>query len=84
MKLENLHKTNKYARNLIYSKKLFWFGSEPVDLKSLSTFKADKVVDVAHHVQSWAAETGKGLLFFGEKDKAAPQGVVQLVSIQSS
>ena len=67
------------CRNLIFSKKLFWFGSEPVDLKATSSFKADKVADVAHHVTAWAAETGKGLLFFSEKDKSAPQGVIQLV-----
>jgi hypothetical protein len=68
-----------FPKNFIYSKKLFWFGSEPVDLKSISTFKADKVADVAHHVTSWASETGKGLLFFGEKDKSAPQGAIHLV-----
>jgi cell division septation protein DedD len=67
-----------FPKNFIYSKKLFWFGSEPVDLKSISTFKADKVADVAHHVTSWASETGKGLLFFGEKDKSAPQGAIHL------
>jgi len=67
-------------RNLIYSKTFFWFGSEPVDVKSVSSFKADKVADVAHHVASWAAETGKGLLFYSEKgDKAAPHGAIQLV-----
>lgn len=67
-------------RNFLYSKQLFWFGSEPVDLKSISSFKADKVADVAHHVTSWAAETGKGLLFYSEKgDKAAPNGAIHLV-----
>lgn len=67
-----------FPKNLIHSKKFFWFGVEPVDVKAASSFKADKVTDVAHHVTAWAAETGKGLLFFGEKDKAAPQGVIQL------
>lgn len=67
-----------FPKNLIYSKKLFWFGTEPVDLKAVGSFKADKVAEVAHHVQAWASETGKGLLFFGEKDKSAPQGAVQL------
>ena len=65
---------------MIHSKKLFWFGSDPVDVKAVSSFKADKVADVAHHVTAWAAETGKGLLFFGEKEKSAPQGAIQLVS----
>lgn len=67
-------------RNLIYSKKLFWFGTDAIDLKAVSGFKADKATDVAHHITAWAAETGKGLLFFSEKgDKASPHGVVQLV-----
>jgi hypothetical protein len=68
------------TRNFLYSKKFFWFGAEPVDTKSISTFKADKAADVAHHVHAWAAETGKGLLFFSEKaDKATPHGAIQLV-----
>lgn len=68
-------------RNFLYSKQHFWFGGEPIDLKSISSFKADKVAEVAHHVTSWAAETGKGLLFYSEKgDKAAPNGAIQLVS----
>lgn len=67
-----------FPKNLIHSKKLFWFGSEPVDVKAAPSFKSDKIADVAHHVTAWAAETGKGLLFFGEKDKSAPQGAIQL------
>jgi len=67
-----------FPKNLIHSKKLFWFGSEPVEVKALPSFKSDKTADVAHHVTAWAAETGKGLLFFGEKDKSAPQGAIQL------
>ena len=70
-------------RNILYSKKLFWFGSDPVDTKALTSFKADKSAEVAHHVAAWASETGRGLLFFSEKsDKAAPHGVIQLVSKQ--
>ena len=79
-RIELFHLLTPSRRNFLYSKQLFWFGSDPVDLKSLSTFKADKVTDVAHHVTSWAAETGKGLLFFSEKgDKAAPHGAIHLV-----
>jgi hypothetical protein len=69
------------CRNFLYSKKYFWFGSEPVDTKAVSTFKHDKVADVAHHVTAWAKETGKGLLFFSDRsDKTAPHGAIQLVS----
>lgn len=77
---ESANGPNLARRNFIYSKQFFWFGSEPVELKSVASFKADKVADVAHHVIAWAAETGKGLLFFSEKaDKAAPSGAIQLV-----
>lgn len=81
--MERKHQANIIAfRNLLFSKKFFWFGNEAVDLKSISTFKADKAADVAHHVTAWAAETGKGLLFFSEKsDKAAPHGAIHLVRI---
>lgn len=72
-------KGTNFPKNFLYSKKFFWFGSEPVDTKSISTFKADKAADVAHHIHAWAAETGKGLLFFSEKsDKAAPHGAIHL------
>ncbi|KAH7634241.1 hypothetical protein SMAC4_00211 [Sordaria macrospora] len=77
--LEHKGQPANFPKNLLFSKRFFWFGSEPVDLKSISTFKADKAADVAHHVTAWAAETGKGLLFFSEKaDKAAPHGAIHL------
>jgi len=77
--LEHKGQGANFPKNFLYTKQLFWFGSEPVDLKSISSFKADKVADVAHHVTSWAAETGKGLLFYSEKgDKAAPHGAIHL------
>ncbi|KAK3299969.1 pleckstrin domain-containing protein [Chaetomium fimeti] len=77
--LEHKGQGANFPKNFLYTKQLFWFGSDPVDLKTLSSFKADKVADVAHHVTSWAAETGKGLLFYSEKgDKAAPHGAIHL------
>jgi hypothetical protein len=77
--LEHKGQGANFPKNFLYTKQLFWFGSDPVDLKSITSFKADKVADVAHHVTSWAAETGKGLLFFSEKgDKAAPNGAIHL------
>lgn len=68
-------------RNIIYSKNHFWFGSEPVTSDKLATYlKHEKATDVAHHVVSWASETGKGLLFYAkESDKSTPTGVIQLV-----
>ncbi len=71
---------SSHNRNLLYSKKFFWFGSEPVDIKAHPAFKADKVAEIAHHVAGWAKETGKGLLFYSEKlDKTSPHGAIQLV-----
>ncbi len=67
---------------MIYSKKYFWFGSEAIETKDLASYlKAEKAAEVAHHVVSWASETGQGLLFYGDKagDKSAPHGVIHLV-----
>jgi len=68
-------------RNLFSSKKFFWFGTDAVEVKGISAFKADKSPEVAHAIAAWAAETGKGLLFFTEKseDKSVPHGAVLLV-----
>lgn len=71
---------NWSQRNLVYSSQEFWFGSEPVTTEKLTQYlKAEKATDVAHHVTAWAAETGKGLLFYG-KEAGNPTGVIQLVS----
>ncbi|KAK4204030.1 Pleckstrin homology domain-containing protein [Triangularia verruculosa] len=77
--LEHKGQGANFPKNFLYTKTLFWFGSEPVNVKEIASFKAEKTADVAHHVTSWAAETGKGLLFYSEKgDKAAPNGAIQL------
>lgn len=70
------HVANPCARNFIYSKKFFWFGSEAVDPKKFPGLLKD------HHLAAWASETGKGLLFFSEKgqDKNAPTSAIALVS----
>lgn len=66
-------------RNLIASKAFFYFGSESVEADVLAAYKrAEKHVEVAHHNIAWAAHTGKGLLFVG--DKKAPHGIINLVS----
>ncbi|KAJ2966171.1 hypothetical protein NUW58_g10728 [Xylaria curta] len=58
----------------------FWFGADALEKEKLVTYlKNEKASDVAHHVVSWATETGKGLLFYGkESDKTTPVGVIQL------
>lgn len=64
------------TRNFIYTKKFFWFGSEPVDVKKIPALLKD------HHLAAWASETGKGLLFVNEKgtDQTAPTSAIHLVS----
>ncbi|GJC84958.1 hypothetical protein ColLi_07796 [Colletotrichum liriopes] len=71
------HKGVNFPKNFIYSKEFFWFGSDAVESKSLSSYlKGEKSTETAHHNAAWASHTGKGLLFFG--DKTAPQGVINL------
>lgn len=67
-----------FPKNLIFSSQEFWFGSEPVASEKLTHYiQSEKATDVAHHVAAWAAETGKGLLFYG-KESSNPTGVIQL------
>lgn len=78
--LEHKAQGANFPKNLFSSKKFFWFGTDAVEVKGISAFKADKSPEVAHAIAAWAAETGKGLLFFTEKseDKSVPHGAVLL------
>jgi len=78
--LEHKGAPANFPKNLLYAKNHFWFGSDSVEKEKLATYlKHEKASDVAHHVVSWAAETGKGLLFYAkEADKSTPTGVIQL------
>ncbi|KAK5631641.1 hypothetical protein RRF57_007355 [Xylaria bambusicola] len=78
--LEHKGAPANFPKNLLYTKNHFWFGSDALEKEKLATYlKHEKATDVGHHVVSWAAETGKGLLFFGkESDKTTPTGVIQL------
>lgn len=70
-------------RNLLGSKEFFFFSSEAVEAKALETYKkAQKSAEGALDNISWAAHTGKGLLFSG--DKKAPHTVINLVSLHIS
>lgn len=72
--------TTRPLRNLIASKEFFWFGSDAVEAKSLSQYvKSEKSAETAHSNLAWASETGKGLLFVG--DKKTPSSVISLVSL---
>ncbi|TVY18422.1 hypothetical protein LARI1_G004660 [Lachnellula arida] len=71
-------------KGLIFQKKFFWFGSEPVETKSLSSYlRGEKEAAAANHNAAWASHTGKGLLFFSKKhtEKAAPAGLFNLSDV---
>jgi hypothetical protein len=68
---------------LIFQKKFFWFGTEPVESKALASYlRGEKNQETANKNTAWAAHTGKGLLFFSKKaaEKATPAGLFNLVS----
>ncbi|KAJ4164452.1 hypothetical protein LMH87_006128 [Akanthomyces muscarius] len=66
-----------FPKNLLGSKEFFFFSSEAVEAKALETYKkAQKSAEGALDNISWAAHTGKGLLFSG--DKKAPHTVINL------
>ncbi|KAK2937315.1 PH-like domain superfamily [Fusarium oxysporum f. sp. vasinfectum] len=65
------------TKNLIPSKEFFFFGTEAVEPKALSHYlKSEKSAETAHSNIAWASETGKGLLFVG--DKKNPSSVISL------
>ncbi|KAI9047733.1 hypothetical protein LZ554_008443 [Drepanopeziza brunnea f. sp. 'monogermtubi'] len=71
-------------KSFIFQKKFFYFGSEPVDSKTLSSYlRGEKAQDVAGKNVAWAAHTGNGLLFFTKKanEKATPAGIFNLSEI---
>ncbi|RYP66238.1 hypothetical protein DL769_006082 [Monosporascus sp. CRB-8-3] len=78
--LEHKGAPASFPKNIIFSKNHFWFGSEAMSSDKLATYlKNEKATDISHHIVSWAAETGKGLLFIAkESDKATPTGVIPL------
>ncbi|KAL9029797.1 MAG: hypothetical protein Q9196_001997 [Gyalolechia fulgens] len=73
------------VKSLMYSKKFFWFGDEPVEHKHLTDYlRAEKATDVAHPNAAHATQTGKGLLLFAKRaeDKPQPQGIINLADIK--
>jgi hypothetical protein len=74
--------SNSFKRNLLGSKEFFFFSSEALEAKALETYKkAHKSTETALDNISWAAHTGKGLLFSG--DKKAPNNVINLVGFRA-
>ncbi|PQE03342.1 immunogenic protein [Rutstroemia sp. NJR-2017a BBW] len=70
-------------KSFIFQKKFFWFGSEPVESKHLTTYLRGEKPDVANHNAAWSAHTGKGLFYFSKKatDKASPAGIINLSEV---
>jgi hypothetical protein len=66
-----------FPKNLIPSREFFFFGTDAFEPKALSSYqKSEKSVETAHSNIAWASETGKGLLFVG--DKKAPSSIISL------
>lgn len=66
-----------FPKNLLGSKEFFFVSPEAVEAKALEAYKkAHKSTETALENISWAAHTGKGLLFSG--DKKAPHNVINL------
>jgi len=71
-------------KSLIFQKKFFWFGTDAVETKALSSYlRGEKDTGAANHNAAWASHTGKGLLFFSKKatDKASPAGLFNLSDV---
>ncbi|KAL8929856.1 MAG: hypothetical protein Q9208_001000 [Pyrenodesmia sp. 3 TL-2023] len=72
------------VKSLMYSKKFFWFGDEPVEHKYLSEYlRSEKSDHITRPNAAHAAQTGQGLLFFAKRaeDKPQPQGIINLADI---
>lgn len=76
--------TNIVARKFIYTKHFFWVSDEASSAESLAPFlrQEKEKADTKHSAAAWARESGKGLLFYAKRaeDKAAPAGIISLVS----
>lgn len=75
--------TNSYIRKLAgFQKRFFWFGTDAVEVKSLSNYLRGEKPEAGNHNAAWASQTGKGLLYFSKQagEKSAPVGLINLVS----
>lgn len=77
------YKAPGLIKSFIFSKKHFWFGSEAVETKSLTSYLRGEKPEHANHNASWASHTGKGLWLFSKKhsEKATPHGIINLSAI---
>lgn len=65
-----------------FQKRFFWFGTDAVEVKSLSNYLRGEKPEVGNHNAAWSSQTGKGLLYFSKQagEKSAPVGLINLVS----
>lgn len=71
-------------KSFIFQKKFFWFGTEPVEHKSLASYlRGEKQQEVANKNAAWSSHTGKGLLYFSKKptERATPAGIINLSEV---
>jgi hypothetical protein len=71
-------------KSFIFQKKFFWFGTEPVEHKSLTSYlRGEKQQELANKNAAWSTHTGKGLLYFSKKptEKATPAGIINLSEV---
>lgn len=66
-----------------FQKRFFWFGSDAVEVKSLSNYLRGEKPEVGNHNVAWSSQTGKGLLYFSKHtgEKSAPVGLINLADI---
>lgn len=75
--------TNSPFRKLAgFQKKFFWFGTDAIEVKSLSNYLRGEKPEVGNHNAAWSSQTGKGLLYFSKHatEKTSPAGIINLVS----
>ncbi|KAI6717001.1 hypothetical protein JHW43_000467 [Diplocarpon mali] len=71
-------------KSFIFQKKFFYFGTEPVNSKTLASYlRGEKSQETANKNAAWASHTGKGLLFFTKKanEKGSPDGIINLSDV---
>ena len=78
--------TNKLHRKLAgFKKHHFWLGNAAVEFKDLSNYLRGEKQEVGNHNAAWAAQTGKGLLFFSKlASEKTPAGIINLVGQSKS
>lgn len=77
------YKAPGLVKSFRFSKKFFWLSDEAVQPQHLGGYLRAEKPELAHHNAAYAAQTGKGLLFFTKRieDKTQPAGILNLVGI---